>query len=94
MREIEVRVVNLRGLHARAAARLVQTANHFRSQITLVRDNMQSDAKSILGVLLLAAPQGTTIRVRVSGPDEDQAVEAIRRLFESGFEETGEGQVR
>ncbi len=94
MKEIEVRVVNLRGLHARAAARLVQTANHFQSQIILMRDNMQSDAKSILGVLLLAAPQGTRIRVRASGPDEDQALEAIRRLFESGFEETDEGQVR
>lgn len=91
MKEIEVRVVNLRGLHARAAARLVQTASRFRSQITLVRDNLQSDAKSILGVLLLAAPRGTTIRVRVSGPDEDQAAEAIRHLFESGFEEAEEG---
>jgi len=94
MKEIEVRVVNLRGLHARAAARLVQTASRFQSQIILMKDNMQSDAKSILGVLLLAAPQGTRIRVRVSGPDEDQATEAIRRLFESGFEETDEGQVR
>jgi phosphocarrier protein len=94
MKEIEVRVVNLRGLHARAAARVVQTASRFQSQITLLRDNLQSDAKSILGVLLLAAPRGTLIRVRVSGPDEDQAVEAIRRLFESGFEETDEDSAR
>jgi|FaiFalFF_MnMetaG_3_1042247.scaffolds.fasta_scaffold05345_3 phosphocarrier protein len=94
MKEIEVRVVNLRGLHARAAARLVQTASRFQSQITLLRDNLQSDAKSILGVLLLAAPRGTLIRVRVSGPDEDQAVEAIRHLFESGFEETDEDPAR
>ena len=82
MKEIEVRVVNLRGLHARAAARLVQTANHFQSQIILVRDNMQSDAKSILGVLLLAAPQGTRLRV-VAVPlklSQEDVQEEIRRF--------------
>ncbi len=87
MKEAEVKVVNLRGLHARAAARLVQTANQFTSQIWLIRDNIQSDAKSILGVLLLAAPKGTVLKVRASGPDEEEAVRAIQQLFERGFYE-------
>ena len=87
MREFQVRVRNLRGLHARAASRLVQTAGRFQSRIELIKDEIRTDAKSILGVLLLAAAQGTELTVRIDGEDEQQAEEAIKDLFQRGFYE-------
>jgi phosphocarrier protein HPr len=89
-----VQVTNRLGLHARAAAQLVQVAARFQSRITLSRsDNGQTtDAKSILGVLLLAASAGTYLDVTASGDDEREAIEAICRVIESKFgEEDGEG---
>jgi len=91
VKEFKVKIKNLRGLHARAASRLVQVANRFQSDIRIIKDDVESDAKSILGVLLLAAAQGTELTVRIEGADESEAMEAIRDLFERGFyeEETG-----
>jgi phosphocarrier protein len=84
-RELAIR--NRLGLHARAAARFVQTASRFRSRVTAERDGRVMDGKSILGILLLAASQGAAIEVAVDGPDEDQAMEALASLVEGGFGE-------
>jgi phosphocarrier protein len=84
----EVRVTNRLGLHARAAARFVQTANRFRSKVTLSREGRTMDGKSILGILLLAAAKGTLLVVAADGDDEQAAVEALAGLIDAGF---GEG---
>ena len=86
-REVEIR--NRLGLHARAAAKLVHTASGFRSDVKVVRDGEEVDGKSILGVLLLAAEQGSTIAVRCDGEDEDEALQAITGLIDNRFEEDG-----
>jgi phosphocarrier protein len=85
-RELQIR--NRLGLHARAAARFVHAAGRFRSRVSAGRDGRVMDGKSILGILLLAASQGTTIEVSVEGPDEELAMAALVELVESGF---GEG---
>ncbi|HVF58751.1 MAG TPA: HPr family phosphocarrier protein [Thermoanaerobaculia bacterium] len=87
MVEKEVEIVNRLGLHARAAAKLVQTASAFRSRVLLVTDDEEVDAKSILGLLLLAAAQGTKLRVRCEGPDEEEALAAVTALIANRFEE-------
>jgi phosphocarrier protein HPr len=84
----EVTVKNRLGLHARAAARFVHTANAFHSRVTVSRDGRTMDGKSILGILLLAASQGTALDLGADGDDEDAAVDALAALVESGF---GEG---
>ena len=83
----ELRIVNRLGLHARAAARFVPTANRFRSRITVARDGRTMDGKSILGILLLAASQGTRLLVSADGEDEAPAVEALAALVDGGFGE-------
>jgi len=84
----EVTVRNRLGLHARAAARFVHAANGFRSRVTLSRDGRTMDGKSILGILLLAASQGTALELGAAGEDEDAALSALAALVEGGF---GEG---
>jgi len=84
----EVTVRNRLGLHARAAARFVHAANGFRSRVTLSRDGRTMDGKSILGILLLAASQGTALDLGADGEDEDAALAALAALVEGGF---GEG---
>jgi len=83
----ELRIRNRLGLHARAAARFVHTASRFRSRVTAGRDGQTMDGKSILGILLLAASQGTLIEVVAEGPDETEAIEALAALVEGGFGE-------
>ena len=83
----DVRITNRLGLHARAAARFVHTANRFRARISAVRDGRVMDGKSILGILLLAASQGTTLTLEADGDDEVDALEALVRLVEGGFGE-------
>lgn len=87
MVEAEIEIVNRLGLHARAAAKLVQTANRFQSDISVARDGEKVDAKSILGILLLAAAQGTHITVRCEGSDESEALKAISDLVAARFDE-------
>jgi phosphocarrier protein HPr len=82
-----LRIRNRLGLHARAAARFVHTASRFRSQVSASREGRTMDGKSILGILLLAAPQGTEIEVAVDGPDEAEALAALEALVASGFGE-------
>jgi phosphocarrier protein HPr len=83
----EVKVTNRLGLHARAAARFVHTANKYRSRITLGRDSRSMDGKSILGILLLAAAQGSVLTVTADGEDEQAAVAALADLIGSRFGE-------
>lgn len=78
---------NRLGLHARAAARFVQTASRFRSQVSAGRNGRTMDGKSILGILLLGASQGTEIEVTVDGPDEAEALDALEALVAGGFGE-------
>jgi len=84
-RELAIR--NRLGLHARAAARFVHTASRFRSRVTAGRDGRVMDGKSILGILLLAASQGTAIEVTAEGEDEEQAMEALAALVDGRFGE-------
>ena len=87
MIEREVQIVNKLGLHARPAAEIVKTAAKFASNITLTRDDLEVNGKSIMGVMMLAAEYGSTITLRADGPDEDQAVEALAALVASKFRE-------
>jgi phosphocarrier protein HPr len=84
-----VRVENRLGLHARAAAKLVRLASRFSSDVYLCREGADQpiDSKSILGILMLGASQGTHLLVSVDGRDEAEAAEGIRRLFEEKFGE-------
>ena len=87
MVEAPAEIVNRLGLHARAAAKLVHATASFSSNVLLSLDGEEVDAKSILGVLLLAAAQGTTIRVRCSGSDENEALRSITELIAGRFGE-------
>ncbi len=87
MIEKKLTLKNKLGLHARAAAKLVQTAEQFKSEIKIVKDNVEADGKSILGVLLLAAPIGTELTFIVDGEDENEAMKAIEDLIEDKFGE-------
>ena len=83
----EYRLVNRLGLHARAAAQLVQTANRFKAEVTVTKDGEQVNGKSIMGLLMLAAPVGSLLCVTVSGEDAEQAMQAIGALINDGFGE-------
>ena len=83
----EVLVCNRLGLHARAAAKLVQLANQFQSQVSVSTNHMSADAKSILGVLTLAAAKDTSLVIEVNGPDEQTALEKIEALIKQKFGE-------
>ena len=80
-------VVNALGLHARPAALVVQTANRFRSDVQFEKEGLQINAKSIMGVLTLAAGRGTPVLVSCEGDDAADALAAVGKLFESGFGE-------
>jgi phosphocarrier protein HPr len=85
----EAEITNKLGLHARASAKLTQLAGQFAASIWLVRGGKRVNAKSIMGVMMLAAAQGTTIGIEADGPDEEKAMTAIRALIADRF---GEGQ--
>jgi phosphocarrier protein len=87
MLERELTVSNRLGLHARATAKLVQLLSGFRANATLVAKGREVNAKSIMGVMLLAAGQGTPVTVRVQGEDEADAMVAVVDLFERRFDE-------
>jgi len=80
-------IINRLGLHARAAAQLVQTANRFNSEVMVEKDDIEVNGKSIMGILLLAAPKGTEISLTVTGADESEAMAALTHLIEDGFGE-------
>ena len=85
----EVEIVNKLGLHARASAKLTQLAGAFQSEIWLSRSGRRVNAKSIMGVMMLAAGKGSTVLVEVEGPDAEQALAALARLIADKF---GEGE--
>ena len=87
MIERQVDIVNRLGLHARAAAKFVHLAGRFTSKITVLKDNEHVDAKSILGLLLLAAAQGASVTIRCEGEDEGEALAALVSLVSDRFEE-------
>ena len=87
MIERELSIRNRLGLHARAAAKFVQTASRFRSEVKIRKNGEEVDGKSILGLLLLAASQGTQITIAVSGDDEAAAFAAVEGLIARSFDE-------
>jgi len=89
MRTHQIRITNKLGLHARAAAKVVHAANQFESEIFIGTNDEEVNAKSILGLLTLAATRGTPVTLRAEGEDEDAAIEALVGLFGDQF---GEGE--
>ncbi len=91
MLKSDVVVVNKLGLHARPSARLTQLATQFQSEVWMTRKGRRINAKSIMGVMMLAAAKGSTLTIETDGPDEVEAMQALRALIEGGFgEEIGE----
>jgi phosphocarrier protein HPr len=82
-----VTIVNRAGLHTRPAAALVKTAARFQSEFTIIKDHFEINGKSIIGVMTLAAEQGSTLELRFQGPDEAEAAAAVVDLFTRGFDE-------
>ena len=87
MLQREVEIINKLGLHARASAKLTQVAGGFKANIWLSRSGRRVNAKSIMGVMMLAAAMGSKIVVETDGPDEEQAMDAVTRLIAERFEE-------
>jgi len=83
-----VKIVNERGLHARAAARFVEMARKFQSEITVARDGTAVSGLSIMGLMMFAAARGSTIEIRARGADAQAALAALVNLVEAGFHET------
>jgi phosphocarrier protein len=81
-------IVNEAGIHARPAAEIVKTAARFRSEITIVKDGLDVNAKSIMGVMMLAAECGSTVVLRATGDDAQAAIDAIAAVIASGFGES------
>jgi phosphocarrier protein HPr len=85
--ERQATIVNQEGLHARPAARIVRLASSFAADIELAKDGLEVNAKSIMGVMMLAAECGSEITIRATGPDAEQAVQALAELVAAGFGE-------
>ena len=88
MAERSVQIVNKNGLHARPAAEIVKAASKFDAEITIVRDDLEVNGKSNMGVMMLAAEYGSTVMLRASGPDAEQAIDAISKLIAERFGES------
>jgi phosphocarrier protein len=86
--ERTVMVINSLGLHARPAAQLVRLASSFQSQIELAKDDLSVNAKSIMGVMMLAAECGSSLTIRANGNDAEPAVQALSELVTGGFGES------
>ena len=82
-----IKVINELGLHARPSAQLVQTISMFESEVMISRDELTINAKSIMGVMMLAAEKGAELLIKADGPDEKEAIEAIEKVFASKFGE-------
>ena len=86
--ERSVQIVNEAGIHARPAAEIVKTAARFKAEITIVKDGLDVNAKSIMGVMMLAAECGSTVLLRAEGEDAQAAIDAIAGVIAAGFGET------
>ncbi len=82
-----VKIINSLGLHARPASMLVQVASRYNSDISLSRDEMKVNAKSIMGVMMLAAEKGAEVEIEAVGNDAEEAVDAVKELFIRKFDE-------
>ena len=87
MKEKKLTIKNKLGLHARAAAMLVELVSKFQSEVAIIKGEHEVDAKSIMGVMTLAAGIGTELLVRAEGPDEEEVIEKIVDIFERKFDE-------
>jgi len=87
MIEKEVFIRNRLGLHARAAVKFVNLANRYSASVKVIKDDTEIDGKSILGILTLAAVQGSSVALRISGKDEDEAMKALSALIKDKFGE-------
>ena len=87
LKERKVKVINKLGLHARPATMLVKTAGKYKSEVTISKDDMEVNAKSIMGVMMLAAEKGSILTIRAEGEDEAEVVDAMVRLVEGKFDE-------
>jgi len=87
MLQQEVEIINKLGLHARASAKLTEVAGRFKSSVWVSRSGRRVNAKSIMGVMMLAAAKGSTLVVETEGPDEQEALATVARLIASRFEE-------
>ena len=87
MESIEVLVKNKLGLHARASAKLTEVSSEFESEIALIFNDQKVNAKSIMGVMMLAASLGSKITIEAEGDDESEAIKKIQGIFESKFDE-------
>ena len=85
--ERDVLICNAKGLHARAAAQFVKTVGLFSATVTVTRDGTVADGRSVMNLLILAAPKGSTITIQATGDDAEAAMEALVRLVENGFGE-------
>lgn len=88
MQLTEVEIINKLGLHARAASKLTQKASQFKSEIWITRNGRRVNAKSIMGVMMLAAAKGSTIEIETSGEDEKEALSALQTLIADRFGES------
>lgn len=88
--EDQLEVKNNMGLHARAAAKLVQLTNKFKSDITINLGDLNINGKSIMGIMLLAATKGTKLDIRINGDDANIMLEELKKLFDNKFDEEGE----
>lgn len=87
MQQQETEIINKLGLHARASAKLTQLASKFQSEVWVSKNGRRVNAKSIMGVMMLAASKGSTINIETNGPDEEQALQALLSLVADRFEE-------
>jgi phosphocarrier protein HPr len=87
MLQQEVEIINKLGLHARASAKLTEVAGRFKANVWVSRNGRRVNAKSIMGVMMLAAAKGSTLVVETEGPDEQEALAAVTRLIANRFEE-------
>ena len=87
MPQIELKVMNKLGLHARPAAKIVETTKKFKSEITISKNDIQINAKSIIGVMMLAAEAGSTLIISAEGEDAQEALKEVAMMFERKFDE-------
>jgi len=87
MQQRDVEIMNKLGLHARPSARLTQLASSFKSDVFMARNGRRINAKSIMGVMMLAAAKGSTVTLETNGEDEQEAIDALAGLITSGFGE-------
>ena len=88
MPERTVQIINRAGLHARPAAEIVKLAAKYASDITVIRDELEVNGKSIMGVMMLAAECGSKLQLKAEGPDATEALDALEKLIESKFGES------